>query len=111
MLYTRFIQESVTTVGPVAMLHTRDTSLGPGHLAAVEKQTKTVVRGVYQNPDNNLCPQIAWKFPASTPAWYSQLSPRQVCFPRTEEWSCASPEEAACPCLAVQRPAKRVFVS
>lgn len=67
------------------MLHTTDASVRPGHLTALEKQTKTIVRGVYQNPDNNLCPQIAWKFPALTPAWYSQFSPTQVCFPRTEE--------------------------
>lgn len=91
MLYTTFIQVSGATVGPLAMLHTRDISVEPGQLFAVEKQTKTIVRGVYQNPDNNLCPQIVWKFPSSTLAWYSQLSPRCVCFPRTEEWSCALP--------------------
>lgn len=93
------------------MLHTRDTSVRPGQLTGMEKQTKTIVRGVYQNLDNNLCPQIHWKFPASTPASYSQLSPSQVCFPRTAEWSCASPEEAASPCVAVQRPAKGAFLA
>ncbi|XP_053788576.1 Fanconi anemia group G protein isoform X5 [Vidua chalybeata] len=104
-------QVSRATVGPLAMSHSRDVSVEPGHLTAMEKQTKTIVRGVYQNPDNNLCLQIAWKFPASTPAWYSQLSPRQVYFPRTEEWSCASLKEAACSCLVVQRPAKGAFLS
>lgn len=38
------------------MLHTTDASVRPSHLTALEKQTKTIVRGVYQNPDNNLCP-------------------------------------------------------
>lgn len=39
MLYSTFIQMSRTTVGPLAMLHTRDTSVGPGQLTAMEKQT------------------------------------------------------------------------
>lgn len=41
------------------MLHTRDTSVGPGQLTVMEKQTKTIVRGVYQNLDKlgNFLPQ------------------------------------------------------
>jgi len=65
---------SRTAVVLPAVLRTRDGSLGPGQLTALEKQTSTV-GGVPQNP-------VPWDsldislLPARTQAWYSWLSPR-----------------------------------